>query len=42
VHARDEGRAGAAMARLRAAYRIGDAPPVLVPPVVARVVGAGT
>jgi thymidine phosphorylase len=39
VHARDEGGAEAAMARLRAAYRIGDAPPVLSPPVVARVVG---
>ena len=39
VHARDEGRAEAAMARLRAAYRIGDAPPALAPPVVARIVG---
>src|SRR3984885_7511096 len=39
VHARDEGRADAAMARLRAAYRIGDAPPALAPPVVARIVG---
>ena len=39
VHARDEGRAEAAMARLRAAYRIGDAAPALAPPVVARIVG---
>ena len=39
VHAPDEGRAEAAMARLRAAYRIGDAAPALAPPVVARIVG---
>jgi len=42
LHARDEGRADAAMARLRAAYRIGDAPPALSPPVVARIVGTET
>ena len=39
LHARDQGRAEAAMARLRAAYRIGDAPRALAPPVVARIVG---
>ena len=39
VHARDEGRVEAAMARLRAAFRIGDAAPALAPPVVARIVG---
>ena len=39
VHAPDEGRAEAAMARLRAAYRIGDAAPALAPPIVARIVG---
>jgi thymidine phosphorylase len=40
VHARSEGRAEAAIARLRTAYRIGDAPPPAAPPVVARVVPA--
>jgi len=39
VHAPDEGRAEAAMARLRAAYRIGDGAPALAPPIVARIVG---
>jgi thymidine phosphorylase len=40
VHASDEGRASAAMTRLRAAYRIGDAPPAVSRPVVARIFGA--
>lgn len=39
VHARDEARAQAAIARLRAAYRIAEAPPPLAPPVLERVVG---
>ena len=42
LHARDEAGAAKAVARLRAAYRIGEAPPPGVAPVVARIVGAGT
>jgi len=37
VHARDEGQALAAAARLRAAYAIGEAPPAAADPIVARV-----
>jgi len=40
VHARSETRAEAAVARLRTAYRIGDAPPSIAPPMAARVVPA--
>ena len=40
VHARDDARARAAAARLRAAYRVADAPPPIVAPVIDRVVGA--
>jgi thymidine phosphorylase len=40
VHARDEAQANAAAERLRAAYRIADAPPAASEPVVARVGGA--
>jgi thymidine phosphorylase len=40
VHASDEARAEAAMARLRAAYVIGDAPPPKAPEVWERVAGA--
>ncbi len=43
VHARDAAQAEAAFRRLRAAYRIGDAPPAtLADPVVARVGGGAT
>ncbi len=40
VHARDEGKAFAAVRRLRAAYKIGAAPSVAADPVVARVAGS--
>jgi len=40
VHTRDEARARAASARLRAAYRVGDAPPATHSPVIDRIVGA--
>jgi len=40
VHARDDDRAAAAITRLRAAYRIGDAPPPRSPPVLERIVGS--
>jgi thymidine phosphorylase len=42
LHARDEAVAARAVARLRAAYRIGETPPPVVAPVLARIVGAGT
>ena len=42
VHARGFPAAEAAIARLRAAYRIGDAPPPLVSPVYERIVGGQT
>ena len=38
VHARSDGAAEAAMQRLRAAYKVGDAPPARVSPVMERVV----
>ncbi len=41
VHARDEAHARAAATRLRAAYRIGDAPPAPSDPIVARITEAG-
>jgi thymidine phosphorylase len=39
VHARDDAGAEVAVARLRAAYRIGDAPPAKGPPVLERIAG---
>ncbi len=39
VHARDEGAAARAIARLQSAYRIGDAPPSASPVVIARIGG---
>ena len=40
VHAHTDAAAAAAMARLSAAYRIGDAPPRRGPAVIERIVGA--
>jgi thymidine phosphorylase len=41
VHARDEGRAFAAVERLRAAYVVGAAPPLASDPVIARIAEGG-